>query len=99
LAIDRFSGDGILIDASDFSTVSGCVIGSDSAGGTGRGNGADGIAIVASLGVHVDAVIQGFPEGNTIVGNGGNGESGDATRRSETTFSQADHNLAVVRVG
>ena len=84
LAIDRFSGDGILIDGSDFSTVGSCVIGSDFAGDTGRGNQLSGIAVTATLGAHIGVVVQGFPDGNTIVGNGGQGVDLAASSSSAT---------------
>src|SRR5262249_16150790 len=50
----------------------------------GRGNKLTGIAIVATLGARIGTIIQGFPEGNTIVGNGGDGVDAGATSASAT---------------
>ncbi len=82
LAIDRFSADGIFITGSDFTKVRSCVIGSDSVGDTRRGNGAAGIAVTASEGVHIGDFANNFGNGNTIVGNGGQGIDLSATAAS-----------------
>jgi hypothetical protein len=79
VTINDFSADGILVDGSNFTAVRSSFIGTDPAADLGHGNGLAGVAITASVGVHIGDFSSGLQNGNTIGGNGGDGIDVGAT--------------------
>ncbi|MCH7746072.1 MAG: CSLREA domain-containing protein, partial [Chloroflexi bacterium] len=77
LVINRFDGDGILVEANAASIV-GSYIGTGMDGSTDQGNGGNGVTIGAGV---VDSAIggTGIDEGNIIAFNAGDGVSLDAS--------------------
>jgi hypothetical protein len=89
LVINRFGGNGVLINGGAETIVRGCYIGTNAAGTAALGNAAHGVAIINSGSHTIGGVVA--DEANLISGNGGDGV------HIEETFAGADADVNVVQ--
>jgi parallel beta-helix repeat protein len=72
LAINRFNGNGIVLNGALFSSISGCYIGTDTTGTIDLGNGLNGILLSGSLSTAIGGTMSAWDK-NLISGNDGHG--------------------------